>query len=209
MKRLRTAFITGVLVLVPLLATVDIMRWFVQTVDSTMRQYLPSGLLPFDFRGLGAILALLVVLSVGILATNFIGNWFISKFDSLFKKFPVVGGLYGGIKQFLETVFGNKQDKFNEAVLVQFPSKGLYSVGFRTGTPDPKLTENIKKKLVNVFVPCTPNPTSGFYILAPEDELVPLRLSVQDAFKIVVSMGIVTSTDEITQLKPVKKKRRK
>ncbi|MCB0405180.1 MAG: DUF502 domain-containing protein [Bdellovibrionales bacterium] len=209
MKRLRTAFITGVLVLVPLLATVDIARWFVQTVDSTMRQYLPAGLLPFDFRGLGALLALLLVLSVGILATNFIGNWFISKFDHLFKKFPVVGGLYGGIKQFLETVFGNQQDRFNEAVLVQFPSRGVYSVGFRTGTPDPKLTTDFKKKMVNIFVPCTPNPTSGFYILVAEDELIPLKMSVQDAFKIVVSMGIVTSAEEFTPIKPARKKRRK
>lgn len=196
MKRLRTAFITGFLVLVPLLATVDIMRWFVYTVDRTVRNYFPTELLPFDFSGLGLIIALLVVLTVGILATNYFGRWFISRFDRLVKKFPIVGGIYGSIKQFLETIFSSKQDRFNQAVLVQFPREGVYSVGFLTGTPDPKLISQRKKKVVNVFVPCTPNPTSGFYLLVPEEDLVPLDLPVQEAFKIVVSMGIVSSSPE-------------
>ncbi|MEZ4749225.1 MAG: DUF502 domain-containing protein [Bdellovibrionota bacterium] len=139
MKRLRTAFITGVLVLVPLLATVDIARWFVQTVDSTMRQYLPSGLLPFDFRGLGAVLALLLVLSVGILATNFIGNWFISKFDNLFKKFPVVGGLYGGIKQFLETVLETSRTVSTRPSWCSFQVKVCTPWGLEPALPIPNL----------------------------------------------------------------------
>ncbi len=193
MKSVRSHFITGFLVLVPVLATIDIASWFVDIVDRTARKYIPTELLPFDFIGLGLIIALVVVFVMGVLANNFIGKWLIEQVDIVLRKFPIFGGVYGSIQQFLETVFGSGQDKFNEAVLVEFPREGIYSIGFRTGVPDSKLLEHTKKKLVNVFVPCTPNPTSGFYILVPADKVSPLEMSVQEAFKIVISMGVVTT----------------
>jgi uncharacterized membrane protein len=206
MKRLRTAFFAGFLVLVPVLATVDILRWFVRTVDGSVRQYLPTHLLPFDFSGLGLVLALLVVLAVGILTTNFIGRLVISRFDKFVKRFPLIGGLYGVIKKFLETILDSKQDRFNEAVLVEFPSKGMYSVGFRTGDPDPKLVKGVRKKLVQVFIPMTPNPTSGYFLLVPKADLIPLKMTVQEAFKIVVSMGVVSTEVEEKLVKKLTKK---
>lgn len=195
MKRLRTAFVTGVLILVPLVVTVDILVWFVHFVESSVRNYLPEGLLPFDFTGLGALLAIALILLTGALTQNFVGKSLVQLFDSGVKRIPLGGGIYTAIKKFLETVFNPRSDKFKGVVLVQFPRQGIYSIGFRTGSPDPKVAKKLDSKVVNVFVPCTPNPTSGFYLLAPEEELIPLDISVQEAFKIVISMGIVTSEE--------------
>lgn len=196
MKQIRTAFITGILILVPLMATIDILRWFIRGIDNTARQYMPQTILGFDFPGLGLLISIVLIIAIGILTQNYIGQWLLKVFDSGMKRLPVIGGLYSGIKKFLETILNPKSDKFNGVALVQFPKAGVYSIGFRTGKPDPKLSLS-GKNLVNIFVPCTPNPTSGFYLLVPEEELIPLTLSVQEAFKIVVSMGIVTSNEEV------------
>jgi uncharacterized membrane protein len=193
MRQLRNIFVTGCLVLAPLLFTIQILLWFVHTVDNNIRNFIPTFLLPFDFNGLGLLLALGLIFVVGFLTQNYIGKWIVNLLDIGIKKISIVGGIYSSIKKFLETVFHPKSDQFKGTVLVQFPRNGVYSIGFRTGTPDKKLTSHESKKLTNVFVPCTPNPTSGFYLLVPEDELVPLDLTVQEAFKIVISMGIVTS----------------
>lgn len=210
MKTLRNAFVTGILVLVPLLATVDILRWFVRTLDTTSRSYLPD--LPFDFKGLGLLIAIVLIFGIGVLTQNYVGKAFIALFDTLVRRTPVVGGMYGAIKKFLETILNPQADQFHGTVLVQFPRAGMYSIGFRTGKPDHKLTDKVADKkigssLVNIFVPCTPNPTSGFYVLVPESELVPLDLSVQDAFKIVISMGIVHTDEEEIRHWPIGKAR--
>lgn len=201
MKGLRTAFATGILVLVPILATVDILFWFVNVVEHSVRNYIPTGALPFDFIGLGVLLALAIVLITGALTQNFLGKSLVSLFDAAVRRIPLGGGIYSAIKKFLETVFNPQSDKFKGVVLVQFPRAGVYSIGFRTGVPDPKVAKKLPTKVVNVFVPCTPNPTSGFYLLLPEEDLIPLDITVQEAFKIVISMGIVTS-EEAAELKP-------
>ena len=193
MKSIRSAFVTGPLVLVPFMATIDILRWFIRSIDNSAKQYMPN--VPFDFPGLGLIIAIALVLLVGALTQNYIGKYLVDLIDSLIRRLTIVGGIYGGIKKFLETIFNPRSDKFNGVVLVQFPRQGIYSIGFRTGHPDHKLLADVDKSLVNVFVPCTPNPTSGFYLLVPEKELVTLKMSVQEAFKTVISVGIVTSDD--------------
>ncbi len=194
MRKLRTAFVTGILVMVPLMATVDLLRWFVRSIDNAARNYLPN--LPFDFPGLGLIIVLSMILLVGSLTQNIVGQWIVHMFDVWIKRAPVVGGIYGAIKKFLETIFNPRSDKFNGVALVEFPRAGIYSIGFRTGKPSPELAGK-GTGLVNIFVPCTPNPTSGFYILVPESDLIPLQMSVQEAFKTVISMGIVSSEPEV------------
>lgn len=196
MKGLRTAFATGILVLVPLVATIEVLFWFVNLVEASARKFFPSDVLaPYDFRGLGVLLALGIVLLTGAFTQNFIGRSLVALFDASVKRIPLGGGIYTAIKKFLETVFNPRSDQFKGVVLVPFPREGMYSIGFRTGQPDTKLTKKLPQKLVNVFVPCTPNPTSGFYLLVPEELLVPLDISVQEAFKIAISMGIVTSDE--------------
>jgi len=196
MKQLRLAFLTGILVLVPLMITIDILRWLVQSIDRSVRQYLPNMMLPFDFGGLGVLFALILILVVGFLTQNFIGEWFVRTLDGWIRRIPLGGGLYSSIKKFLETIVNPRSDRFKGVVLVQFPRSGIYSIGFRTGIPDSHLSRKISNPVVNVFVPCTPNPTSGFYILVLEEELIPLDISVQEAFKIVISMGIVTTEEK-------------
>jgi uncharacterized membrane protein len=193
MKRLRSAFVTGLLVCVPLLATLDILVWFVRAVDDSIRNYLPGQLGYLDFRGSGLILAIALILLTGALTQNYAGVWLISVLDGAIRRVPLGGGIYAGIKKFLETIFNPSNDQFKEAVLVQFPRAGIYSIGFRTGHPDAKLEKAAGGKFANIFVPCTPNPTAGFYLLVREEELIPLDLPVPEAFKIVISMGIVTS----------------
>jgi uncharacterized membrane protein len=190
MKELRNAFITGVLVLVPVVATLNLLLWFVGSLEETVRTYLPTGYFPIDFPGLGLILALVVILLVGLSAKNHLGQVFFSFFDSNLRRAPVAGGLYSTIRKFLETILNPHSDKFHGVVLVPFPSTTHLSIGFRTGKPDRRLGLGEQSDLINVFVPCTPNPTSGFYVLVKEADLKPLDISVQDAFKILLSMGI-------------------
>jgi uncharacterized membrane protein len=195
MKELRNAFITGVLVLVPVVATLNLLLWFIGSLEGTVRNYLPTGYFPIDFPGLGLILALMIILLVGLAAKNHLGQVFFAFFDSSLRRAPLAGGLYSTIRKFLETMLNPHSDKFHGVVLVPFPSSALLSIGFRTGKPDRRLGLAAQPDLINVFVPCTPNPTSGFYILAKESDLTPLDISVQDAFKILLSMGI-SSEDE-------------
>lgn len=195
MKEVRIAFVTGVLVLVPIVATLNLLLWFIGALEGSVRTYLPTGLFPFDFPGLGLILALAVIIVVGAAAKNHLGRALFSFSDSVLKRTPLAGGIYSTIRKLLETVLNPQSDKFHGVVLVPFPSTTHKSIGFRTGKPDRRLGLQAHPELVNVFVPCTPNPTSGFYLLVDEKELTPLDISVQEAFKIVMSMGIV-SLDE-------------
>ncbi len=201
MKTFRSAFITGVLIVFPVIVTIEIFRWIVHTIEHTVRATLPTALLPFDFPGLGLVTALVLIIVTGAAAQNYLGRWIIETLDTWVKRTPVVGGLYGGIKKFLQTLLGQaKDDRFQGVVLVPFPRTGVYSIGFRTGSPDPKLKlpapESAEDRWVNIFIPCTPNPTSGFYILAKESELRPLTMSVQEAFRIVISLGLVSSEEK-------------
>ncbi|NBX92611.1 MAG: DUF502 domain-containing protein [Proteobacteria bacterium] len=194
MKQLQRAFVTGVLVLVPVFITINIFRWVIATIDNIAKLYLPNFILKLDFPGLGLVIALALILLIGSLAQNLAGEWVLNVFDHTFRRIKFVGGIYGAIRKFLETVVTPGSDRFSAAVLVEFPRSGVYSIGFRTGKPDSKIpTQN--RHLVNVFVPLTPNPTSGFYLLVPEEELVALPFTVQEAFKLVISLGIVTSEE--------------
>lgn len=193
MKKLRDALVTGLLVLVPLVATIQILFWFFNSIDNNLRGLFPSFLWKIDFRGLGILLGLSLLLIVGTLTQIYAGKWLLNILDKGISTIPLVGNIYSGIKKFLETVFNPNTEQFHGTVLVQFPREGIYSIGFRTGKPDSHLQAKLAKPMTNVFVPCTPNPTSGFYLLVAEAELIPLELSVQEAFKIVISMGIVNT----------------
>jgi uncharacterized membrane protein len=194
MKELRVALIAGILVLVPVVATLNLLFWFVGTLESTVRTFLPTSLFPIDFPGLALLLSLGIILLVGMAAKNHLGIALFRFTDAILKKTPLAGGIYSAIKKFLETILNPQSDKFQGVVLVKFPSSSHLSIGFRTGTPDRRLGLS-DPHLINVFVPCAPNPTSGFYLLVKESDITPLDISVQEAFKIVVSMGIVSLDD--------------
>ncbi len=193
MKRFRSAFIAGLLVLLPVVGTVDLVLWLVHTADKATRDFLPF--IP-SFAGLGLLSALIFILATGFFAQNYFGGWVIRFFDQTFQKIHLVGGIYSSIKKFLETLLTRESSQFSGAVLVEFPSPGMYSLGFPTGKPDSHLLKKIgKPNLINVFVPCTPNPTSGFYIVVESSKIIPLDWSAQEAFRALISMGIVTNSE--------------
>jgi uncharacterized membrane protein len=177
------------------MATIQLVLWLVTTIDDQFRRFFPGAVPMLDKRGMGVLVAVTLILVAGFLTHNFIGRWILNFIDHAIRRVALVGGLYASIKKFFQTIFHPDTDQFHGTVLVQFPRQGVYSIGFRTGKPDGKLQRKLKMPVTNIFVPCTPNPTSGFYLLVPEEELIPLDMSVQEAFKIIISMGIVTSDE--------------
>ena len=187
--------IAGLLFLIPLVATFVALRVLVRWVDSSLlllpAQYRPEAFLPFKLPGLGFILLFAVVLVTGLLVRNFLGRKLVKLWDALLSKIPLVSTLYGAVKQLVETIFGSSTKDFQRVVLIEYPRRGVYTLAFVTGIAVGEIQRKTANQVVNVFVPTTPNPTSGFYLMVPEEDLTPLEMSVEDAFKVLISGGIV------------------
>lgn len=189
-------FITGILVVVPLYLTIYIFSLIVGYMD-TLLNYLPEFLrpdryLPFHIPGLGVVFTIVIIFFAGLLATNLLGKKMVEIGDNILAKIPLFRSIYKPLKQFMETFLVTGYSGFRRVVLVEFPSKGMYSVGFLTGVADGEVQIKTKDKVVNVFLPTTPNPTTGFYILIPEKDIIPLEMSVEDAFKLIITGGMVS-----------------
>ena len=185
------------MVTAPIGITLYLAVLFVQFVDGQMRglvpaQYDPNQYLPFDIPGLGVLALLLMLLVVGFFAAGLIGRMVFRLGESLIDRVPVVRSVYGALKQIFETVFADSSSSFREVVLVEYPRHGLWAVGFITGRTRGEVRERINRDLVNVFLPTTPNPTSGFLLFVPREDLVQLDMSVEEGIKMVISAGIVT-----------------
>ena len=152
----------------------------------------PSRYLPFDIPGLGLLALLLVLLVVGFFAASLVGRIVFRLGERLIDRVPVARSVYGALKQIFETVFADSSPSFREVVLVEYPRRGLWAVGFITGHAKGEVKERIDHDLVNIFLPTTPNPTSGLLLFLPREDLVPLDMSVEDGMKMVISAGIVT-----------------
>ncbi|MBI3398538.1 MAG: DUF502 domain-containing protein [Deltaproteobacteria bacterium] len=189
-------FITGLLVIVPLYLTIYIFGLIVGYID-TMLEYLPKPLQPdtyllFHIPGLGVIFTIMVIFLTGLLATNLLGKKLVEIGEGILKRIPFFRSIYKPIKQFMETFFVAGYSGFRRVVLIEFPSKGIYSIGFLTGIATGEVQGKTAERVVNVFLPTTPNPTTGFYILIPEKDVIPLDMSVEDAFKLIISGGMVS-----------------
>jgi len=196
MSRIRSWFFTGILVMTPLILTIYVVWTFITFVDNLVVplvpiDYRPSNYLPFSIPGLGLIIVFLFTTLVGILATGLLGRTLIRLWENILNRMPVVRSVYSAIKQILETVMATQSDAFRQAVLVEYPRKDIWAIGFVTGSTKGEVSENVDKKMVNVFMPTTPNPTSGFLLFFPESDLIFLEMSVEDALKLVVSGGMV------------------
>ncbi len=197
MARLRTYLLTGIVVTAPIGITVYLAVLFVNFVDGRMRglvpaQYDPIRYLPFDIPGLGVLALLLLLLVVGFLAAGLIGRIVFRMGERLIGRVPVVRSVYGALKQIFETVFADSSSSFREVVLVEYPRRGLWAVGFITGRTRGEVRERLETDMVNVFLPTTPNPTSGFLLFVPLSDVVRLDMSVEEGIKMVISAGIVT-----------------
>jgi uncharacterized membrane protein len=155
-------------------------------------KYLPETYLHIHIPGLGLILTIVLVFVVGLLTRNFVGRKLVHLGEKIVDRIPIARIIYIGVKQLLEALFFQKTRAFDKAALIEYPRRGVYAIGFVTGESKGEVQNLTPKNMINVFVPTTPNPTSGFYILVPENELIILSMSVEDAFKLIVSGGIVS-----------------
>jgi len=193
--RLRRYLVTGLILWVPLGITIWVLSFIVSTLDKTLllipEQYRPETLLGFAIPGLGVVLTLVVLLITGVAARNFFGQQLIKGWDSILRRIPVVKSIYSGVKQVSDTLFSDTGQAFRKALLVEFPHQGSYTIAFMTGTPSGELLQRLPGEHVSVYVPTTPNPTSGYFLLLPKSRVHELDMSVDDALKYIVSMGVV------------------
>ena len=200
MGALRKWLFSGLLVLVPLIITLWVLDWVVGTLDQTLRilptSWQPDQLLGMHIPGLGVVFALVVLLSIGSLASNIIGNRIVTWWHALLHRIPVVRSIYSGVKQVSDTLFSEKGNAFRKAVLVRWPHDQMWTIGFLTGTPAGNVLEHLQAQggdeaFVSVYVPTTPNPTGGYFVMVRQRDCVELSMSVDEALTYIVSMGVI------------------
>lgn len=195
--RLRGYFLAGVLVTAPIGITFYLAWLLIGFVDNKVTglipdKYHPENYLPFGMPGLGVLIFVVSLILVGAFTAGYVGRLFQRFSERLLNRMPVIRGVYGAVKQILEAVLSKKSKSFREAVLVEYPRPGLWSIAFITGGTEGEVQSLIDDDVVNIFVPTTPNPTSGFLLFVPRKNTVPLNMSVEEAIKMVISCGIVT-----------------
>jgi uncharacterized membrane protein len=196
LKRIRRYLVAGILVWLPLGLTFFLLRILIGLMDRSLllvpAQYRPEVLIGVAIPGLGVILTIVLVFLTGVLAANFIGRRFVGGWEALMNRIPVVRSIYSGAKNFAEIVFSESGTAFKKVLLVEYPRKGIYSLTFQTAAQLGEVQGRLDEDVIACFVPTTPNPTSGFYLLVPEDEVTDANMTVEDAFKLVMSAGLVT-----------------
>lgn len=204
MPSLRKWLFAGLLVLVPLIITLWVLEWVVSTLDQTLH-ILPNGWQPdqlfgVHIPGLGVIFALLVVLMIGAMASNFVGNRLVTWWHALLHRIPVVRSIYSGVKQVSDTLFSEKGNAFRKALLVEWPHQGMWTIGFLTGNPAGDVlaqlqaqpgAQSASDEFLSVFVPTTPNPTGGYFVMVRRSACQELSMSVDEALTYIVSMGVI------------------
>jgi uncharacterized membrane protein len=180
----------------PIFVTGYVIAFLIRAMDAVLKyippKYLPETYINIYIPGLGLILVVIIILIVGLLTKSIIGGKIVRLGEHIVDRIPIVRIIYTGVKQLLEAFFMQKKDAFKRVALLEYPRRGIYVIGFITGESKGEVQTKTNKKMINVFVPTTPNPTSGFYILIPEDELTILNMTVEDAFKLIISGGIFT-----------------
>ena len=188
-------FITGLLIWVPLVITGWVLSLIVSTLDQSLRllpeTIHPQHLFGFAIPGVGAVLTLLMIFLTGLLAANFIGQKLVLWWEKLLARIPVVNSVYNSVKQVSDTLFSPNGNAFRKALLVQYPRQGCWTVAFLTGQPGGDIINHLDGEHVSVYVPTTPNPTSGFFLMMPVTEVVELDMTVDEALKYIISMGVV------------------
>ncbi|HZD52374.1 MAG TPA: DUF502 domain-containing protein [Woeseiaceae bacterium] len=207
MKRLRRYLVAGLLVWIPIGVTLAVVYWLVRLMDKTLillpRAYHPENWLGFHIPGLGIILTLLLLLVTGLFAANFVGHSMVAIGESLLDRIPFVRSIYSGAKNFAEIVFSESNQTFKKVLLVEYPRKGVYTLAFQSATNLGEVQARTGEEVVCAFVPTTPNPTSGFIVMLPKDDVIELDMEVDAAIKMIVSLGVVVPSwppDRIREL---------
>ncbi|MEY3486506.1 MAG: hypothetical protein RL075_511 [Pseudomonadota bacterium] len=196
MAAVRRWLLAGLLVLVPLAITVWVLDWIVSTLDQTLqilpRQWHPDYLIGVHVPGFGVLLALAIVLLIGAVASNFFGRKLVGWWDSLLGRIPIVRSIYSSVKQVSDTLFSENGNAFRKAVLVQWPREGVWTIAFQTGTPGGDVVNHLGPDYLSVYVPTTPNPTGGYFVMLKASDCIELNMSVDEALTYVISMGVVS-----------------
>ncbi|MET0264033.1 MAG: DUF502 domain-containing protein [Duganella sp.] len=192
---MRKYFITGLLILVPLAITAWVLNLIISTMDQSLlfvpTRWQPRTLFGFDIPGLGTLLTVVIIFLTGLLTNNLVGNYVLRLWEKLLKRIPLVNSLYSSVKQVSDTLLSSSGNAFRKAVLIPYPHQNSYTIAFLTGTPGGDVKNYLVGDYVSVYVPTTPNPTSGFFLMMARKDVVELDMSVDAALKYIVSMGVV------------------
>jgi len=198
LTRIRNYFLTGLVVAAPIGITIYITRWFIELVDYWFlpllpEQYRPESYIPFSIPGTGLIIAFIVLTLLGAFTANFFGRAILNSGERLVNRMPVVRSIYGALKQIFETVVSQSKTSFREAALIEYPRRGLYALVFITTSTKGEVSDKAPTDdgLVSVFLPTTPNPTSGFLLFVPKNDIIPLDMTIEEAAKLIISAGLV------------------
>lgn len=200
---IRRWLIAGLLVWLPLVVTFWLLRILVGLLDKSLLllpgPLRPENLLGFPIPGLGIVLSLLLVLITGALAANFVGRRIVGLGEALLNRIPLVRSVYSGVKSLVETVLGDSGTSFRKVLLIEYPRREIWTLAFQTGEPIGEIQQRTARDVLTVFVPTTPNPTSGYIVLVPKDDVIELDMSVEDGLRMVISLGVVTP-EQVAQL---------
>ncbi len=193
---LKVNLIAGLLFLTPIAATFFLLRLTIGWIDQILLiipvKYRPESFLPFPVPGLGLIVLILVLIFSGVFVRNYLGRKLVSIWEKIIDYIPIVNKIYTAVKQLIDTIARGSARDYKRVVLIEYPKENIYAMAYVTGIAVGELQEKTKRKMINVYVPTTPNPTSGFYLMVPEDETIPLDMTVEESFKLLMSGGIIT-----------------
>ena len=199
-KKIKNTFLAGIAVIIPIGLTIYILFGMINLMDKILKiippRFQPDELLSFHIPGLGVIFTLILIFVIGLITKSYLGNKLVELGEWFVNKIPFVRSVYQAIKQLVDTIFSDKSQSFKKVVIVEYPRKGMYVIAFVTGKAKGEVQTKTAKNCINLFVPTTPNPTSGFYIMVPEDDVISMDMTVEEAFKLVISGGIVAPQEQ-------------
>lgn len=199
-------FITGLLIWIPLAITFMVLAWIITTLDKVLlllpSEAQPQTFLGFHIPGVGMLLSVLMVFVTGLVATNVLGQKLVRFWEALLVRIPVVNSIYSAVKQVSDTVFSSNGQAFRQPLLVQYPRQGAWTIAFLTGQPGGDAARLLEGDYVSVYVPTTPNPTSGFFLMLPRADVLELDMSVDEALKYIISVGVVAPAERDAEARP-------
>ena len=204
MKRIRRIIVAGLLVWLPLGITIFIIRLLLDLLGQTYKiipEFLrPESILGFSIPGFEILLALVIIFTTGLIAANFIGKSLVGWWESFLDKIPLVRNIYSPLKKFSELILSDQTQSFSKVLLIEYPRKGLYSLCFQTSKNLGEIEKKSERDVVCVFVPTTPNPTSGLILMVPQEDVIELDMSVEDGLKMIISLGVVVPGERLDEI---------
>jgi uncharacterized membrane protein len=193
--------VTGLLIWFPLVITVWVLKVVIDLADQTLllipKELHTEAWLGIHVPGMGVVLSLAIVIITGVVAANIIGQRLVGLWQEILHRIPIVNSIYSSVKQVSDTLFSSGGQAFHKALLVEWPHRGMWTIGFLTGTPGEDISDHLQGEHINVYVPSTPNPTGGYFVIVPREDVIELDMSVDTALKYVISMGVVGNTKQV------------